>query len=688
MNKQIIPFLITDNDVKTEINKIKPKIINDEKNINQMLIPRYGTTVDLKTNKVSEQTDKYLTRDNIPKNNELIKKKYRISRIHIDSRYRNKDPQNIISNYITISKPFTFTKNSNVLKINMPLNHGLNINDYITISNVLPITITLRASSLSLKQNTTFLYINHSNHGFIGSNNIIRISGVQNADINNYFFGNIPLSIINTQHTIILIQSNGIIDYDNYYVDLGIYSNINFNYNETSFNIDILTLNGVNVSYINASYPISDEIYQGSQIISDIGSNYIKINLSVSANEMDDSSLIGNDNILIGVITFSNSGYANPDYYKFELKKTYYKVKKILLVSSEFPNSEMLIKNQPSNIKNNMLYWQIMNDGDYIYSISITPGNYDALNLQLELTKKISNIYRNFGSYLDTNLYYNSCIPNININPYNNIFSFQILSTITLSKNINLNTTINDDSHRRLNILHPYHNLNIGDIITISNAVNVVDDSGENLYIPQDIINNTQIIESITGINGYIIKIPKYNPTNNGGGYSNLINGGNAVSITFPLSVRLLFNTSDTIGDILGYKNVGEVTSITTFNKIITNKTMYINDSNLNSVGLINTNEPILNFTTYPYILTVSELFSSTINYRDSTGIFAKLFLTGNSGSMIYDQYVQILEYIPVVMSNLNELVFSFLTPSGDNYNFNGQDHSFTLEIYEELESD
>jgi hypothetical protein len=401
---------------------------------------------------------------------------------------------------------------------------------------------------------------------------------------------------------------------------------------------------------------------------------------------MDDSSLIGNDNILIGIISSSNSGYADPDYYKFELKKTYYKVKKILLVSSEFPNSEMLIKNQPSNIKNNMLYWQIMDDGDYIYSINITPGNYDALSLQIELTKNISNVYRKYGSYLNINLYYEKCIPNININPYNNIFSFQILSTITLSKNITLNPSKYSDNHRRINITHPYHNLNIGDTITILNAVNVLDDTGSNLYIPQDIVNNTHIIESTTGINSYIVKIPKYNPTNDGGGYSDLSNGGNAVSITFPLSVRLLFNTLDTIGNILGYKNVGDPTAITIYNKTITNKTLYMNSSNLNSVGLINTNEPILNFTTYPYILMVSELFSSTINYRDSTGIFAKLFLTGNSGSMIYDQYIQILEYVPVVMSNLNELVFSFLTPDGNNYNFNGQDHSYTLEIYEELE--
>jgi len=110
-----------------------------------------------------------------------------------------------------------------------------------------------------------------------------------------------------------------------------------------------------------------------------------------------------------------------------------------------------------------------------------------------------------------------------------------------------------------------------------------------------------------------------------------------------------------------------------------------LNSSNLNSVGLTNNNSPILNFTTFPYILMVSDIFCNNINYKDSTGVFAKLFLTGNPGSIIYDQYIQLIEEIPTAVSFLNEIEFKFLTPKGDQYYFNGQDHSYTLEIYEEL---
>lgn len=81
----------------------------------------------------------------------------------------------------------------------------------------------------------------------------------------------------------------------------------------------------------------------------------------------------------------------------------------------------------------------------------------------------------------------------------------------------------------------------------------------------------------------------------------------------------------------------------------------------------------------------VSGVFSSNINYKESNGVFAKLFLTGNPGSIIYDQYVQITEDVPITNAFINEIDFKFLTPDGNLYNFNGQNHSYTLEIYEQL---
>jgi len=694
-------FDITNNGTNMILNRIdKKKIrnIKDYQDTEPRTEPRYGTTVNLATNKVTDTTDKHLTRDKLlPQELESdIFKKYRISRINIDSRFRNINPSNIISKTLIVSKPFTIAKNSNILQITMPQNHGINVDNIITISNLIPLRFSLRANCLSLKKNTKYLYINEINHNFIGDNNIIRILNVQNAIPNNYFFGNIPLTVINDQHNVILIYNNGILDKNNYMVDLSIFSDDDYVYNENSVDIDVITINGINIKYINSSYPITNDIVQGYQTVTEVGKDYIKIQLSQFTNLMTPTTGLGSDNIFINLISGTQNGYPEPDYYKFELKKTYYKVKKIRLVSTEIPNTEMLIKSSTSR-RNNKLYWEIRDDGAFLYSITISPGNYDAISLQYEINKQINKTLRNFGSYFDKNLYMQNCIANVTINSYNNLFSMGISSTIILSSCLSKDTiTTYPDNSTRINVTHPYHNLNPGDQITISNAINVLDSTvtttnpdgtttSIKYYVPINVINTVQIVESVTGINNYIIKLTKYNSSLEGGGPTNINNGGNAVNILYPLTIRLRFDKSDTIGNILGYLNVGDTKSLTVFNKTITNNTLYLNSSNLNSVGLTNENSPILNFTTFPYILMVSDMFSNNINYKDSTGVFAKLFLTGNPGSIIYDQYIQITEDIPASVSYLNEFEFKFITSTGDQYHFNGQDHSYTLEIYEEL---
>ena len=63
-------------------------------------------------------------------------------------------------------------------------------------------------------------------------------------------------------------------------------------------------------------------------------------------------------------------------------------------------------------------------------------------------------------------------------------------------------------------------------------------------------------------------------------------NGGESLYIQSNTKFRLLFNYQDTIGDILGFKNVGELYSITDFKSIIDNRDLYI--YNNNSCKLIN----------------------------------------------------------------------------------------------------
>ena len=687
-NRQKQPFLKTDNEVKIELNS-RRKSQQPEHNIYReddfsLTKPRYGTSVDLKTLKSTDILDRHKLRDQNISESTIKSTKYKKSRINIDSRYRDIDPKNIVSRYYTVDNPFCFVANSNILKIMLEPNHNIKMDDNITLMNVEAKNITLKAQSLQLKKNSKYLYINHSNHGFVGSDNYIEISGVKNSDPYDYFFGNVPISIINNIHKVILIFSNGVIDYDNYLVDLEMFSDINYVYTEDSFSINVLTLNGIDIKYINASYPITNNVLQGNHNVIESGYNYICVRLKETATSTINN--IGNLNIMIGLISSTIDGYPDPEFYKFKLKKTN-KVRKIKLVSTEIPNTEMLIKSNPPNLKNNSFYWNILDDGDILYQIELDPGNYTAESLAIELKSKIDSTPRVFGNYLDSDAYYENCISEIVLNPYSNLFSIQILAKHHTFKNMSLSTDSFDDKHKRLKITHVYHNLNVGDKITIESAIGIfdhVDTNGNNYFGPNHIINTTHIVETVDGINNYTIKLPKYNSVMDTTITDIATNGGDAVEILFPLGIRLLFNYKDTVGNVLGFRNMGEDSSITSYSKLITNRDLYNNGSNLNSVGLENLNTPILNFNTYPYILMISEIFSPTVNYKDSTGVFAKLFLTGNPGSLIYDQYVQITENLPSAVSYLNELEFKFITPDGQTYHFNGQNHSYTLEIYEE----
>jgi hypothetical protein len=662
-------YLQTDNDVKMELYDRKPKSFNTNRKEIEQKTPRYGSTVSLTTNRVTDQNDKYLTRDRT-KNIDSEQTKYKVTRLNIDSRHRNISPQNIISKYIELNNYFNFTKDSNIIKIDIPkINNIFHINDIITITNIRPIQIVQRPNTLTLKKNSKYLYINHQNHGFVGTTNYIEISEIKDSG----FWGNIPISIINKVHNIILVDSN------NYMANLTIYSNIDYQYSADIYYINILTYAGIHIKYLNASYPITNDVQQGYHTIIETNNDYIKIKLSSKATK--DEQIKFNSGIQLGIISSIINGYPNTDHYRYELKKIYNRVKKIRLVSTEIPNTETLIKT--SNCK---LYWQILEDGDIKYSINITAGNYDPSSLEQEIISKVSNVDRVFGDYLDKKLYYNKCIPNITINPNTNIFSFQILNQINLSKNLILNLDTYDDGYKRLNIIHSNHNLKESNIIKIDDAIGVLDTViGDNsYYVPNNIINSYHTIEKVNGLNSYTVKLPKYNAVLDNTIDSNLINGGNAVKIKYPLLIRLLFNYLDTFGSVLGFLNCGNETSITPYEYSILNSTLYENSTNLNSVGQINTNIPMLNFRTYPYILMVSELFSTTINYKVTSGVFAKLFLVGNPGSMIYDQYIQIEDTLIEAAQNLNELEFRFITPDGNSYNFNGQDHSYTIEIYEE----
>lgn len=606
--------------------------------------------------------------------------KYRISRINIDSRYRNIESKNIIDsniNYLEID-PLIFTKNSNIVKIKHN-NHGLKINDKIILQGINYTLVSLQ-NGMTLTKNSDYIRINHKNHGLDLTSTTFKIK-LENiiGNINNgRLLFNLPINELNQIHTIYFTKDSREIPTNNYYyIKLNTNSNTDYQYNLSPIKIFFIQLNGININQLNANYPTNNMQINGYQIIYDIiDDNTYTIQTTDYAST---SGTNGGRNIWISKILDFIEGYPSNNYYKISLKKTFYNVTRIRIISTEFPNTEQVIKKYPTYKQNNLLYWQIMNDGNDIYSIEITPGNYTSNSLITEITNKMSLIERQNmvltnNNIINENYSYNTkIIPVVNIYPGNDVFSLKLYQQITIAIPLSLSNNQYSDGFNRLRISHPNHNLVVTDQITISGA------AGTN-NIPAQFINTSFTIERILDDNTYEVKISKYNPNNLD---NNVTNGGNVVTITYPIRFRLLFDRPHTIGNILGFRNINQPDSITVYDTEITNNSYYIYEYNININQRLNNT---INLSGYNYILMCSPIFKeATYTSGNIDNVFAKLLLASDPSSIMYNQYIQLGEYFSTPISSLSELEVNFFDPMGEPFNFFNMEHSYTLEIYEDL---
>ena len=151
----------------------------------------------------------------------------------------------------------------------------------------------------------------------------------------------------------------------------------------------------------------------------------------------------------------------------------------------------------------------------------------------------------------------------------------------------------------------------------------------------------------------------------------------------------MLFNYQNTIGTLLGFRNVGEYNAITVYSKLISNTSSYDLDLNLNSLGIAQVDtisNTLLNFNGDNYIfLTINYIFKDSIDINGIKNIFAKLLLSGNLDYVIYNDFIQIGEEFLEPIASLSEIEFSFYTVDGNLFDFNNINVSFTIEIFEDI---
>jgi len=648
---------------------------------------------------------------------------YKTSLLNIDSSLRNINPKNIC-NITNINKLpnncLQFNKDSNIININYP-NHNLNINDNIVIQNVEGFTKILM-NTFYLINNFNYLIIDLDNN-YIDQNYMnytdnlyINIELINNNIINYYIDNCIPFNyIIGIKNINLLTDINKIIinSIENTLFKIFSINDITLLYNRvilislpypyysinndyyiinTTLKISYLHIGGIDIGYINSDYPINNINFQSQQTIYNIVD---KNNIQIKNNNLSFITInAGGNNIKIFKIINTIDGYPDADNYIINLKKSFTNIINIELVSTEFPYIDNVIK---KNI-NDKLYWKNIEDFNNIYSIQLDEGFYNITTLLNNLKTKMNSVPR-----INSNnkLIQNSISPitnyfDITLDQYVHTITFSAYNLITLPSCLSIrNEIINLNNYYILDIIYPYNMVDVGDNITIlnSNEVtiknNINDNSYQILSISNNYINKTHLVYSINkNTNTFSIII---------GDTDNIIttivaylsNGGENIQIKSKTKVSLLFDKPDTIGNILGFKNVGNLYSVTNYKSIITNQDSYIYNNNLNSVGnTINYNNGFINLSgSNNYIL----MYLNEIEYIYNNNLqsaFAKILLSGNPGDLLFNTFVQYPNNIyskifPI--SILTDINVKFLYSNGSRVNFRNLNHSFTLKIVEEI---
>lgn len=219
-------------------------------------------------------------------------------------------------------------------------------------------------------------------------------------------------------------------------------------------------------------------------------------------------------------------------------------------------------------------------------------------------------------------------------------------------------------------VYHADHGLAVGSLVIINNslAINGVSDM---------VINATHYIASIINDNEYIINLVSINtvssPTKN-----------NIIRLRYPDLFRLRFDMPSSIGTLLGFRNIGSSNSITVYNSTITNLDMYDNDVNYDSTGVVLLNpRTVLPLSGANYLLLTSRMISNMYNIGPVSNVFAKILLTDVPGTIIYNSFISPDINYDIPIASLSVIDFAFYLPNGNIFDFNGMDHSFTLEITE-----
>lgn len=326
---------------------------------------------------------------------------------------------NVISKNVILHNPLQVKKNSRFIKVHHP-HHGLSLYGLYQTTNAEAFSLVEYVDDLpsSFREEDQILdgkkyYVLKIN---ATANLAIQVSGVQGSNVLRTTIGNIPVNYINRKHTVYLLftRVNGQfqLDTDNYLIMLEKRSLINYRDGLFTNNVYIKYLNlfGVPINYLNSGLPLGEDKRSPYLTVINTTTDTIQIDtgfpaivdpqhsfyhyqdimdVDIDINTLVNSSHGGGNHIYLKRVVESIPGYPNPNQYAIPLDRVYQNVVQARLVGSTFPNSQRVITTD-----NNRLYWRNLDDGDWIYFLEVTPGNYSPEELKKEIENKFSRTIR------------------------------------------------------------------------------------------------------------------------------------------------------------------------------------------------------------------------------------------------------------------------------------------------------
>jgi len=543
-----------------------------------------------------------------------------------------------------------------------------------------------------VKKNTYFEVNNSVPYDTTANNSYTKIEQVTNEESSPYI-GNIPVSYINDMHRIYILppdEEDVLFDVNKFYILLpyesdgtNIISNTS-NQNDNNYTITFTFdhYNFIPLNEIVTDYPVNFEHIKGFHLVKSINyiENYITVdiyppidvNYKLTGNSFFYENF-GGSSIYFNLIEKVEYAYPYQNDYTITLDKTYNNVIQIKLVDSLFTNFAKTFYDS-GNGKNNRIYFQNIENIQEIQYIELDEGIYTKDKLKNEIEKKFLQKKRNintvnFGYDLKYNVF-------IDINDSTDEITFTSYKSKILQKPINnvsplinLNDPGIGDGIYTIVIEHPNHG------ISYENEIGVFSGFIDHNGIPSSSLNGTHELKIIDE-NKYSFVINNVNLTEN----KRITDGGRNVTVFIPSPMRYLFNYTDTAGDILGFRNIGEKTSITRYNYIVKNSDPYENELNYD----INGNEKQIKNNSiklykFNYFMMECSILNKVSNSNTKNYFFTKFRMTEdkiipneslNNGLFLYE---------PIYV--LDELSFRFYNPDNTLADFRNIDHSFVLEV-------